>query len=86
MANTNRRRIGNVPKRSVTVGNRKTSVTLEDAFWRHLKAMAADKNLPLSRHLAEIEAARAPGTSLTSAVRQLVVADLENRRAALEAV
>ena len=43
-------------KRSLTISGHRTSVSLEDAFWRRLKALAAERALSLSALIAEIDA------------------------------
>jgi predicted DNA-binding ribbon-helix-helix protein len=41
-------------KRSVTIGHRKTSVTLEQTFWDGLKEIAAARDVPFYRMITEI--------------------------------
>jgi predicted DNA-binding ribbon-helix-helix protein len=55
-------------KRSFTVGNRKTSLGLEDAFWSSLKEIAGEERLPVSRLFARIDASR-QHANLSSAIR-----------------
>jgi predicted DNA-binding ribbon-helix-helix protein len=57
-----------IVKRSLTISGHRTSVSLEDAFWRRLKAMAAGRGQSLSAVIAEIDAARG-GANLSSAIR-----------------
>ena len=62
-----------VAKRSVVVGNHKTSVSIEDDFWISLKDIAATRRQTLSELLSEIDAGRQRG-NLSSAVRLFVLA------------
>jgi predicted DNA-binding ribbon-helix-helix protein len=55
-------------KRSLTIAGHRTSITLEDAFWRELKAAAAEMGLSVSALAAAIDAAREPA-SLSAAIR-----------------
>jgi predicted DNA-binding ribbon-helix-helix protein len=57
-----------IVKRSVVIGGHKTSVSLEDAFWQALRAIAAENGRSLSDLVAEIDARRAGG-NLSSAIR-----------------
>jgi predicted DNA-binding ribbon-helix-helix protein len=61
-----------VAKRSIAVGNHKTSVTLEEAFWNGLKAIASDRNLTLSELVTAIDSER-PNANLSSAIRLFVL-------------
>jgi predicted DNA-binding ribbon-helix-helix protein len=62
-------------KRSFSLAGHRTSVALEDAFWRALAAIAARRNTNLSALVAQIDRARAPETSLASALRVLALND-----------
>jgi predicted DNA-binding ribbon-helix-helix protein len=59
-------------KRSVVVGGRKTSVSLEDAFWKSLKEIAARRGMTLSTLLAAIVAEHRH-VNLSSGVRLFVL-------------
>jgi len=61
-----------VVKRSVVVAGHKTSVSLEDAFWRALKEIAGGRDLTVSEMVAAIDSARAEG-NLSSAIRLFVL-------------
>ncbi len=66
-------------KRSVTIDGHRTSVSLEDAFWTELLAIAAQRGLSLNALVAQIDHARdAPG-NLSSALRLYVLDDLRKR-------
>ena len=47
-----------VVQRSITFGGRKTSVTLEDAFWEALKEIAYSRRMTISDLVREIDAQR----------------------------
>jgi predicted DNA-binding ribbon-helix-helix protein len=55
-------------KRSLTIAGHRTSITLEDAFWRELKAAAAEMGITVSGLASAIDAAREPA-SLSAAIR-----------------
>src|SRR5262245_5760014 len=59
-------------KRSVVIDGHKTSVSLEDAFWRGLKEIARAQQATLSNILAEIDKTRQQG-NLSSAIRLFVL-------------
>ena len=61
-----------VVKRSLVIAGHRTSVSLEDAFWRRLRRIAAERGLPLNRLAAMIDASRA-GANLSSAIRVFVL-------------
>ncbi len=66
-----------IVKRSIIVRGHKTSVSLEDAFWRGLKEIAQGQCVTLSRLVATIDLARKQ-SNLSSAIRVFV---LERTRA-----
>lgn len=70
-------------KRSTALRGRRTSVSLEDAFWAGLKEIASERAVPLRALVAEI-AAKRTGGNLSSAVR-LYVLDYYQRRASFDA-
>ncbi len=57
-----------VAKRSIVIAGHATSITLEDAFWRTLKAIATRRGLSLAGLVAEIDAGRGEA-NLSSAIR-----------------
>lgn len=60
---------GRPVKRSLTLSGHRTSVSLEDAFWRAFCDIARAEAKPLNRLAAEIDAARDIETGLASAIR-----------------
>jgi predicted DNA-binding ribbon-helix-helix protein len=61
-----------VVKRSIVIAGHKTSVSLEDAFWKGLKDIAVVRNINLSDLVASIDAERRQG-NLSSAIRLFVL-------------
>jgi predicted DNA-binding ribbon-helix-helix protein len=61
-----------VVKRSVVVAGHKTSVSLEDAFWKSLKEIAGYRHMTLSALLLAIDSERHHG-NLSSAIRLFVL-------------
>ena len=66
-------------KRSVTIDGHQTSITLEDAFWTELSAIARARGLSLNALVAEIDHARATPGNLSSALRLHVLDSLRKR-------
>ncbi|MBO9445145.1 ribbon-helix-helix domain-containing protein [Ruegeria sp. R14_0] len=60
-------------KRSLTLKGHRTSVSLEDEFWRAFRDIAEEKNQPINALAADIDVARDPGTGLASAIRVFVL-------------
>jgi predicted DNA-binding ribbon-helix-helix protein len=61
-----------VIKRSIVIAGHKTSVSLEDAFWRGLKEIAGGRDMTLSALVAAIDSDRQHG-NLSSATRLFVL-------------
>ena len=61
-----------VVKRSIVIAGHKTSVSLEEAFWKGLKEIANGRNLTLSDVVASIDTGRHNG-NLSSAIRLFVL-------------
>jgi len=63
-------------KHSIVISGHQTSITLENIFWDHLKAIANSRNLSLSILIAQIDSQRMSdqaGANLSSAVRVFVL-------------
>jgi len=67
-----------VVKRSIVIAGHKTSVSLEDAFWKCLKEIAGSHNITLSDLVASIDTDRRHG-NLSSAIRLFVLDSLCSR-------
>jgi predicted DNA-binding ribbon-helix-helix protein len=61
-----------VVKRSIVIAGHKTSVSLEDAFWKSLKEIAVGRHTTLSDLVAAIDTERRHG-NLSSAIRLFVL-------------
>ena len=61
-----------VIKRSVVIAGHKTSVSLEDAFWKALKDIAHERDMTSSDLVAAIDSERQQG-NLSSAIRLFVL-------------
>lgn len=59
-----------VTKRSVVIGGRKTSISLEEEFWQALKAIARHQQRTLTAVVSEIDRQRRG--NLSSAIRVFV--------------
>ena len=66
-------------KRSLTLRGHRTSVSLEDEFWKAFRAIAAEKNRPINDLAAEIDEARGTEAGLASAIRLYVLAYHQER-------
>jgi predicted DNA-binding ribbon-helix-helix protein len=61
-----------VVKRSIVIAGHKTSVSVEDAFWKGLKEIACGRDLTLSKMVAMIKSGNAH-SNLSSAIRLFVL-------------
>ena len=61
-----------VVKRAVTIAGRKTSVSLEDAFWRSLTEIASEHDMSRSELITAIDSERKRG-NLSSVIRLFVL-------------
>jgi predicted DNA-binding ribbon-helix-helix protein len=59
-------------RRSVVVVGHKTSISLEDAFWDHLREIAHEQGWTLSKLIADIDGSR-QYSNLSSAIRVFVL-------------
>ena len=71
-----------VVKRSIVIANHKTSVSLEDAFWKGLNDIANDRDVTLSDLVATIDTEREHG-NLSSAIRLFVLDHYRTKTAAV---
>jgi predicted DNA-binding ribbon-helix-helix protein len=62
-----------IVKRSVSIGGHRTSVSLEDAFWKALREIACRRQITLSGLIETINVNRKQGTNLSSAIRLFVL-------------
>ena len=66
-----------IVKRSIVVGGHKTSISLEEAFWRELKAIALTEKITTSELVTRIDGTREQG-NLSSAIRLFVLRHVRN--------
>lgn len=69
-----------IRKRSVTINGHKTSISLEEPFWRALATIAAEQEIAVNALIARIDAERAG--NLSSAIRVHVLRHLQDRAGA----
>lgn len=62
-------------KRSLTIDGHRTSVSLEDAFWRALGRIADQREVTRAALIAEIDHKRPPEVGLATACRLFVLAE-----------
>ena len=67
-----------VKKRSIVVGGHKTSITLEEAFWTELKAIALTEKMTAAELVTRIDGTREQG-NLSSAIRLFVLRHVRNK-------
>jgi predicted DNA-binding ribbon-helix-helix protein len=61
-----------VIQRTINIAGRKTSVSLEDAFWKGLKEIAATKGVPVTDLISKLHTER-QNANLSSAIRLFVL-------------
>jgi predicted DNA-binding ribbon-helix-helix protein len=61
-----------IVKRSIAIAGHRTSVSLEEIFWRELKSTAETRGLSIAALVAEIDAGRR-GANLSSAIRVFIL-------------
>ena len=69
-----------IRKHSASLHGHRTSFSLEDEFWAELKAIAADRSIPLAALISEIDDKRPPESNLSSALRLHVLRWLKHRQ------
>lgn len=68
-------------KRSLTLRGHRTSVSLEDAFWRAFRDIAEERSLAINELAAQIDAERDMETGLATAIRLFVLEHYKSRAA-----
>jgi predicted DNA-binding ribbon-helix-helix protein len=64
-----------VIKRSLVIAGHRTSVSLEESFWRALKGLAQRRSQSISALVAEIDATRGQA-NLSSAIRVFLLGNI----------
>lgn len=62
-------------RHSVTLQGHRTSISLEDAFWERLRAIAVRRRISVNALIAEVDAGRDLNGNLSSALRIHVLDD-----------
>ncbi len=71
---------GNRPKKhSLTLNGHRTSVSLEDEFWRAFRKIAEAESVPLNQLAARIDIERGSDTGLAGAIRLYVLRYFQGR-------
>ena len=60
-------------KHSLTLRGHRTSVSLEDPFWKAFIEIARDENIPINALATQIDASRGADAGLASAIRVFVL-------------
>ncbi|MEM7547361.1 MAG: ribbon-helix-helix domain-containing protein [Pseudomonadota bacterium] len=60
-------------KRSLTLCGHRTSVTLEEPFWKKFQDIATDEEISVNALASRIDASRPAGVGLASAIRVYVL-------------
>jgi predicted DNA-binding ribbon-helix-helix protein len=66
-------------KRSLTLKGHRTSVSLEDEFWRAFRDICVEKSIAINVLAAQIDATRDLDTGLASAIRLYVLDHYKTR-------
>ncbi len=66
-------------KHSLTLRGHRTSVSLEDEFWREFQKIAKQKGMTINALAAQIDESRGLDCGLASAIRLFVLAELTGR-------
>ncbi|MFV0336155.1 MAG: ribbon-helix-helix domain-containing protein [Tropicimonas sp.] len=64
-------------KHSLTLAGHRTSVSLEEDFWRAFREIARERGQPINALAAEIDRERGLETGLASAIRLFVLRELQ---------
>jgi predicted DNA-binding ribbon-helix-helix protein len=67
-----------IEKRSISLGSHKTSISLEDPFWKALRDIARQRRMTLGQLVETINANRKVG-NLSSAIRLFVLRELQDQ-------
>ncbi len=74
--------MGRPVKRSLTLHGHRTSVSLEEPFWRAFRGIAKERDIPVNVLAAEIDELRGVDSGLASAIRVYVL-DYTQKKAQL---
>lgn len=65
-----------VIKRSIVINGTKTSISIEDVFWRSLKEIATEKEMTISALVSMIKSNRRENSNLSSAIRVYILSEV----------
>lgn len=71
-------------KHSLTLNGHRTSVSLEDEFWRAFREIAAARDIAINALAAEIDRERGNEAGLATAIRLFVLREHQRQLAALK--
>lgn len=71
--------LGRPQKHSLTLRGHRTSVSLEEPFWKSIVLIAQTENIPINTLASQIDAARLDDAGLASAIRLFVLKWYQNR-------
>lgn len=71
---------GRPVKHSLTLRGHRTSVSLEEEFWRAFRDLARKEGLALNELAARIDAERDPDVGLASSIRVRILRELQEER------
>jgi predicted DNA-binding ribbon-helix-helix protein len=66
-------------KRSIVIGGRKTSVSLEEPFWNTMREISAQRGMTLGGLVSAIDNDRQQNSNLSSAIRLFVLDHYKKR-------
>ncbi len=66
-------------KHSLTLSGHRTSVSLEEEFWKAFRNIAAERGQPINALAAEIDRERGLEMGLASAIRLFVLRDYQRK-------
>jgi predicted DNA-binding ribbon-helix-helix protein len=62
-----------IKKRSISLNGKRTSLTIEDEFWRAAKIIARERKVTLAVYIDSLNLERPPGLNLSSFLRVTVL-------------
>ncbi|MBV7393199.1 ribbon-helix-helix domain-containing protein [Mameliella sediminis] len=71
---------GRPVKHSLTLKGHRTSVSLEDVFWREFRRIAREKGMTINALASEIDVTRDPEVGLASSIRVYVLQEALSAR------
>ena len=66
-------------KKSISLSGHKTSIALEEEFWKELQIIAKDYNLSIPQLITKIDAKRDVQSPLASSIRVYILSNMRER-------